>query len=116
MKKIASLFKNKSLNWTNKFLFSNNITKQKPKLQAELPKDEENLDILLKEMNKNNITTENLNNLITQKDDILFVSNDIDTLRHSKLGQFFLINNKYLTQCVSVKEKLTTMLLFDKVK
>jgi hypothetical protein len=109
MKRIINIIKFRNFIPCLKFTFVSNI--KNIKIRNELPLEEENLDTLLKEMNKINS-----NNIISkQKDNIVFVSGYSD-IKEIFNGGYFIINNRHLSQCVSIKENLITFLLFDKVK
>ena len=109
MKRIKNIIKFRNLIPHFKFNFVTNI--KNIKIRNELPLEEENLDVLLKEMN--NI---NLNNLIfKQKENVIFVSGHID-LKNIIYGDYYLINKIHLSQCVSIKENLITFILFEKIR
>ncbi len=93
----------------NKFAFTKTIRNSKMIMKNELPTEEESIDILLKEMNKN----DSKQIISKQKDDVVFISGEQNNYIS---GQFYMINNKHLSQCVSIKENLITFLLLERIK
>jgi hypothetical protein len=93
----------------NKFAFTTMVKNSKILIRNELPTEEESLDILLKEMRK----TDSKQIISKQKDDIIFISGEEQNYQS---GQFYMLNDKYLSQCVSIKENLMTFLLLERIK
>jgi hypothetical protein len=114
MKNIANLLKNKNLYQTSRYLFTSGGKINKFKLTNELPKEEENLEILLRDMNIDSNRSGVLNSMMNQKDDIVHISKD--AIGSAKLGQYMIFNNKHIAQCVSIKDNLVTLMLLNRVK
>jgi hypothetical protein len=93
----------------NKFTFTTIVKNSKILMRNELPTEEETIDILLKEMNK----TDSKQIISKQKDDIIFVSGEEQNYR---TGQFYMLNDRHLSQCVSIKENLMTFLLLERIR
>jgi hypothetical protein len=107
MRSFTNLLKNKSFYYINRF----HNTKLNKLIKNELPKDEENLDLLLKEMNRGE-TSSNIS--FNQKDDIIHISSE--KFEKIKLGECIKFNNKHFAQCVAIKENLVTLMLMDRLK
>lgn len=115
---INALVKLKNTSLTNKmyFNFSNN----------KFANEEESLDILLKEFNNkitdfenkncNNVENKiNINYYIKQKENILFVNNEL--LNNIKQGQIVSFNNfTYFAQVISIQNKISVLLLINYAK
>jgi hypothetical protein len=106
MLRISNILKNSKM---SKYAFTTIFRNSKLLLKNELPTEEESIDILMKEMNK----TDSNQIISKQKDDILFISGE--NINYNA-GQFYTLNQKYLSQCVSIKENLITFLLLERIK
>jgi hypothetical protein len=104
---IGKLLKTKYLHWSSRYLST------RIKLNGGFPKEEENLDILLREMN-NAMKPNSLNGMINQKDDIVHIN--ANAYSTARLGEYIIFNNKYVAQCVAIKENLITLMLLDRIK
>jgi hypothetical protein len=88
--------------------------------EDKFPSIEENISSLLSELEKNSLEdknkTQNLYNYIEQKNEILFINNNLCHLENVKLSDLIIINKTYVAKCLAVNNKVSTFVLFDKIK
>ena len=90
--------------------------------ENKFPTMEENISNLLSQLEKENSfgSPDSLNQYLTQKDDIIFINNSnnekIKCINNIKLGEVILLNGKYFAKCLAINPKITTFVLFDKIK
>ncbi len=100
--------------------FSNNekskskFTKVSSQSTSNIPLEEENLVNLLSDLKT--LQSNDNQNYLVQKNEILFIANPDESMKKVKLGQFIKINNTIKAQCFSIKENLYTFLSLNKQK
>jgi len=130
IKILRNFFRNN--NFLNKLIFQSyseidnftgkkNINKKLKLDENKFPEIDENIANLLTEMEKDDSYLENsknLNEYITQKDDIIFINNTdkVEILKQIKLGDLINLNKKYLAKCLAINNKIYTFVLFDRFK
>jgi hypothetical protein len=90
------------------------FTKVSSGQNSNIPLEEENLANLLNEMTLQKSTDNQ--NLIVQKNEILFIAKPDEMMKKVKLGQFIKLNETCLAQCISIKDSLFTFLALNKQK
>jgi hypothetical protein len=90
------------------------FTKVSSGQNSNIPLEEENLANLLNEMTLQKSTDNQ--NLIVQKNEILFIAKPDEMMKKVKLGQFIKLNETCLAQCISIKDSLLTFLALNKQK
>jgi hypothetical protein len=89
--------------------------------EDKFPKIEENISSLLSELEKNSLEEDknldqNLNNYMEQKNEVLFINNNLSLLENIKLSDLIILNKTYVAKCLAVNNKVSTFVLFEKIK
>lgn len=107
----------------NNVIKKHNEMKKLNLAENKFPSLEENIVNLLNEMETEKETNQTkiskLNRLLIQKDNIIFINNNIqkvDLFRNLTSGDLILINKKYLAKCLALNDKMSTFVIFDKIK
>ena len=124
---IKKLFGKKYYNFVDSKYFKNfsKIAKKRTEnsKQNDFPSIEEDVSNLLRELELNtfneineNLEKENLNDFINQKNEVIFINNKLKQLENIKISDSIIINKKHLAKCLSINEKISTFVLFERLK